>query len=228
MSIIYLYVKQCSHCGLKYFGNTTRDPYKYNGSGKYWQRHVKTHGTKHIKTLDVYSFEDQKLCNEFALNFSEVNNIVESSEWANLMPETGLRGLVYTDDMRKRISESNHTRVITPEQRLKRSEQRLGKKLGPQSKETKLKRSVTMKGRPSPRKGVAANPEAKVKLKALAESRRGIQRTQDVIDKISISRKGKGTGPQSPEHIAKRIEARINTINKNKTMAFLNQLPNPS
>jgi hypothetical protein len=46
----YLYIKQHSITGLKYFGKTTKsNPYKYNGSGKYWIRHINKNGKEHIK-----------------------------------------------------------------------------------------------------------------------------------------------------------------------------------
>ena len=52
---IYLYVKQHSITGLKYFGKTTKiDPFLYKGSGKYWQRHIKKYGKNFIETLEVW------------------------------------------------------------------------------------------------------------------------------------------------------------------------------
>lgn len=91
--MIFLYVKQHSVTGLKYFGKTTKkDPYKYTGSGKYWKRHIKTHGKEHIQTLWVQQFDSLEKCSEFALHFSLDNNITESSEWANLKPENGYDG----------------------------------------------------------------------------------------------------------------------------------------
>lgn len=93
MSTVYLYVKQHSITGLKYFGKTTSsNPFKYNGSGKRWLNHIKKHGIKHIKTIDVWGFDDEDLCSSFALEFSKQNNIVESSDWANLAPENGKNG----------------------------------------------------------------------------------------------------------------------------------------
>lgn len=91
--MIYLYVKRHSITGLKYFGKTERsNPFKYNGSGKYWQRHINKYGKEHIQTIELYSFDNQELCTEFALKFSKDNNIIESKEWANLKQETGLDG----------------------------------------------------------------------------------------------------------------------------------------
>lgn len=88
----YLYVKRHKITGLKYFGMTaTKDPYVYLGSGKYWRRHLRTHG-KDIDTTDVWEFDNIESCEKFALDFSAKHNIVESVEWANLRPENGRDG----------------------------------------------------------------------------------------------------------------------------------------
>lgn len=102
---IYLYIKQHSVTGLKYFGKTTsKNPFKYRGSGKYWISHIRKYGKQKILTLEVWGFDDQNLCTEFALKFSEDNDIVKSDEWANLMPENAKYGLVITDELRKILS----------------------------------------------------------------------------------------------------------------------------
>ncbi len=85
---IYLYIKQQPVTKLKYFGKTIKDPYTYNGSGVYWIRHCRKYG-KPI-TLKVWKFKDQVECTKFALQFSKDNNIVESSDWANMIPEDGV------------------------------------------------------------------------------------------------------------------------------------------
>ena len=91
--IIYLYVKQHTVTGLKYFGKTQKvDPFSYYGSGLYWMSHLKKHG-KFIRTLEIFGFDNQELCSEFALKFSEDNDIVNSKEWANLQPENGRDGV---------------------------------------------------------------------------------------------------------------------------------------
>lgn len=87
MSTIYLYVKQHAVTGLKYFGKTVRNPYSYPGSGVVWKRHYRKHGKEHITTTDVWSFDDYDQAKDFAISFSNRNNIVESGEWANLMIE---------------------------------------------------------------------------------------------------------------------------------------------
>jgi hypothetical protein len=88
----YLYIKQHSVTKKKYYGKTTRDPYKYNGSGPYWVKHIKKHGKEHIVTLWVSELYHDTSIVEVALQFSSDNDIVNSDEWANMKPENGLDG----------------------------------------------------------------------------------------------------------------------------------------
>jgi len=88
----YLYVKTHTVTGLKYFGKTTsKNPYKYRGSGLHWKRHIKKHGN-HVQTEILGLFTDQIWCNFYALEFSHQEKIVESKEWANLKEEDGIDG----------------------------------------------------------------------------------------------------------------------------------------
>jgi ribosomal protein S27AE len=89
---IYLYVKQHNSTKLKYFGKTqSEDPLKYSGSGKYWKRHLEKHGND-ISNVNLWEFDNEEDCSEFAIKFSEENDIVNSKEWANLKIENGLDG----------------------------------------------------------------------------------------------------------------------------------------
>lgn len=88
----YLYIKQHSITGKLYFGKTIKNPEKYYGSGKYWTRHIKTHGKEFVETLWYCMFLDKESIQEFALNFSVYQNIVESDQWLNLIVEDGLNG----------------------------------------------------------------------------------------------------------------------------------------
>jgi len=88
---IYLYIKQHSKTGLKYFGRTEKsNPWIYLGSGRYWKNHIKKYGKEFVETLAVFEFTNQTDCTNFALSFSTKNNIVESKEWANQCLEDGL------------------------------------------------------------------------------------------------------------------------------------------
>lgn len=103
--IIYLYIKQHTVTGLKYFGKTEKNPFKYHGSGSYWSKHVKKHGKHFIKTVEVWGFDNIEACTEFALNFSKENDIVQSTQWANLQEENGIDGAV--------TGEHHHMRHMT-------------------------------------------------------------------------------------------------------------------
>lgn len=89
---IFLYVKTHTKTGLKYFGRTSnKDPFKYKGSGTYWKQHLKEFGDD-ISTEILGCFTDIKSCSEFAKDFSQKYDIVNSSEWANVMCENGFLG----------------------------------------------------------------------------------------------------------------------------------------
>lgn len=108
--IIYLYIKQHSITGLKYFGKTTqKDPFKYLGSGSYWKNHIKKHGKEHIKTIEIFGFDDIDLCIDFALKFSKDNNIVASNQWANLCKENGI-GFTLTELQKLKVSITSKNR----------------------------------------------------------------------------------------------------------------------
>lgn len=88
MPIYHLYVKTHVITGLKYLGFTSKNPFQYKGSGKYWRRHLRKYG-ENISTeilLVTESFIEMK---QTGLFFSKLWNVVESEEWANLKEESG-------------------------------------------------------------------------------------------------------------------------------------------
>jgi hypothetical protein len=90
--IIYLYVKTHNVTGLKYLGKTIRkDPHKYPGSGTRWTNHLKVHGYDYTTTIlkECTSNEEVK---ELGLYYSELWNVVDSDDWANLKPENSAGG----------------------------------------------------------------------------------------------------------------------------------------
>ena len=132
---IYLYVKQHSITGLKYFGKTIQsDPYSYMGSGIYWVPHINKHGREFVETIQLWEFEDQEEASKFALQFSEENNIVKSEEWANLIQEdckTGgsiFLGKNHTKEGKKNISNGLKGRKLSDEHRKAISDRMKGKK----------------------------------------------------------------------------------------------------
>lgn len=129
----WLYIKQHNLTGLKYFGKTTRkDPNKYIGSGLHWRRHISVHGND-ISTVWTKFFSNQEELVEFAVEFSINNNIVESTEWANIKIENGLDG---GSQKGRTLSESCRQKLSIAGKRRKHSE------------ETKKRQSLARKGKP--------------------------------------------------------------------------------
>ena len=147
--ILYLYIKQCLHCNLKYFGKTTRDPLKYRGSGLYWLAHMKKYKCK-SKTLEIFSFNSQKSATSFALKFSKKNNIVDSPLWANLKYENG------RDGGSEYLCESSLKRI---------SKAHLGKSLSEKTKKRISENHANVSGENNPMFGKKHKKETVEKMK---------------------------------------------------------------
>lgn len=124
MSSIYLYVKTHNITGLKYLGKTMKDPFKYKGSGKHWLRHIKKHGNE-VFTEIIFQTENEEELKEKGLYYSQLWNIVESDEWANLVTEMGQgndtsKHINYVDLVKKR-KKNNKKWLQTEESNIKRS-----------------------------------------------------------------------------------------------------------
>lgn len=85
---IYLYKKTHNITGLNYLGKTVQDPYKYSGSGKYWKNHIKKHGND-VTTVILKECQDPDELKTWGIYYSELWNVVESDDWANIKPENG-------------------------------------------------------------------------------------------------------------------------------------------
>lgn len=102
----YLYVKTHNKTGLKYLGKTEKDPFIYKGSGKYWKRHIQKYGYD-VTTEIIYQSDSPENISEKGIYYSELWNIVESSDWANMRPETGDGG-----DTSKHIDYNKRTKTF--------------------------------------------------------------------------------------------------------------------
>lgn len=115
----------------------SKDPFKYQGSGLHWRRHLKKHGN-FIKTTEIWGFDAQELCTDFALKFSMQNNIVESIEWANMKPENALDGWIngfkMTIDTKNKMSLSATGKSKSPEAIIKSAMTRRGIKRTPEQR----------------------------------------------------------------------------------------------
>lgn len=173
--MIYLYVKQHSITGLKYFGKTkSRNPFTYLGSGTYWSNHYKKHGKEHIQTIELYGFDSQKLCTQFALRFSKDNNIVESKEWANLCEEDGMTG------GKRNMSQLNYSGKNNPF---------FGKK------HTEKTRAIFRKknSRPGIKNGMYNKVHSEKSRSKMSNSHKGISLSTDHKKALSESKVGKFT-----------------------------------
>lgn len=86
----YLYIKT-SPLGLKYLGKTTKNPFKYKGSGKIWKRHLKKHNFKSvdIQTEIIIETDNEEILIKKGIEISLKYDVVKSNEWANLRIENG-------------------------------------------------------------------------------------------------------------------------------------------
>ena len=186
--ITHLYIKTHNVTGLKYFGKTQQDPFKYSGSGKYWKLHLKKYGYN-ISTKVVASFKENEFDElvEFSLFFSEFYNIVESNEWANLMPENGvdgggvgknnpMYGKKHSEETKQKIKEKKKNWFVnnihhmknkthTLEARNKISESRIGKNM---KQETKDKISNSTKGKKLTRDHIENQNKSKLKRRKIS------------------------------------------------------------
>lgn len=94
MTIYYLYIKTHKITGLKYLGQTSKDPYKYSGSGIDWIHHLKLFGND-LDTEILLQTEHKEQRNYWGRYYSRLLNIVTAADdfgnkiWANRIPETG-------------------------------------------------------------------------------------------------------------------------------------------
>lgn len=137
MTIYTLYVKTHNKTGLKYLGQTTKtDPHKYPGSGKYWTAHLNKHGYDYTTEI-LQECQSKEELKKQGLHYSDIWNVVESAEWANLKPESGDGGDMsmceaYIAGMANRdYNGANNPRYnvpVTKETRKKMSKIKQGKK----------------------------------------------------------------------------------------------------
>lgn len=114
-----LYIKQCPHCGLKYFGKSIKHNLeKYPGSGVYWKNHLKKYNVKPIHLWNSDWYCDTSI-SRFALKFSKINKIKESAVWANMIDENGIDGLnfiggyIQSVTAQKRLKNKTHNFLTT-------------------------------------------------------------------------------------------------------------------
>lgn len=88
--MIYLYVKRLP-TGLFYLGKTEQDPNVYLGSGNDWLKEIKQNNftIKDIETWILHKTESKEEIVKLGRYYSNLFNVVESENWANLKEEEG-------------------------------------------------------------------------------------------------------------------------------------------
>jgi hypothetical protein len=87
----YLYVKTHNQTGLKYLGQTSRNPYNYKGSGKRWLNHITKHGNDVTTEILFETNNKIEICEQGKF-YSQLWHVVTNSNWANIVPEEGAGG----------------------------------------------------------------------------------------------------------------------------------------
>lgn len=113
---IYLYLKTHNTTGFKYLGKTiSNDPYSYQGSGTVWKRHIKKHGYD-VTTEILLETDDPVKLKEVGIYYSNLWNIVESRDFANIVPEMGDGGAqLWNTESRQKVSNAHKGRKHTEE-----------------------------------------------------------------------------------------------------------------
>jgi DNA-directed RNA polymerase subunit RPC12/RpoP len=213
-----LYIKQCSHCGLKYFGKTkSSDIHSYPGSGTYWSAHLEKHNAKPIHLWHSDWYHDTSIT-RFALKFSRINKIVESNLWANLMDENGLDGGQMTQEsILKRIETRKLNGTLnpnTPESIQKQLEtKRKNGTLNPNTQES-LKKQLETKRKNGTLNSNTSESREKAILTRIKNGKLNTNTPESVEKQLETKRKNGTLNPNTQESIRKGIE----TKRKNGTL----------
>lgn len=195
--IYTLYVKQHNVTGLKYLGYTSKpDAHGYRGSGKHWRKHIQVHGYD-VTTEIIGVFVSHDDLREAGFHYSKLWNVVGSPEWANLMEETGeggAPGRKDTKEQRIRKREAHLGKKLSAQQRRQMSKAQLGNQSGKGnlgkkfSEEHRNNLSLAKKGRPSKNKGVPLSQETRDKLKGPKEKNHHCKACGKTMDAANYKR----------------------------------------
>jgi hypothetical protein len=212
-NLTFLYIKHHTVTGKLYFGKTTKDPLTYNGSGKYWLRHLKVHGLEYVVTLWYELFTDQAELESFALEFSEKMNIVKSNQWLNLKPENGLDGgsIGHSLESRQKMSRSQTGKRLSQQTKDKVSAFWKGKPKSTEHKE-KIRQSHLLLTNEERAKQLSyavlpKSSETKAKMKAAA-----LNRDPNHNIKIGLAQRGKIISDEQKQKIRETLARRPQVI----------------
>jgi group I intron endonuclease len=205
----FLYHKE-SPLGLNYLGITSQDPFLYKGSGKYWKLHIKKHNldSSDIKTTILFETFDKQELRAKGVYYSQLYNVVNSDNWANLIEETGegVFRVKLSEEHKRKISESNKGRKLNPETIKLIASKNRGRK---NTEESKKKMSLARIGKP----GVKHTEETKEKLSKIktGKLKPGVAvihiETGEVFDSVTKAAKAYGLNKTTlTKHIKNKKE----------------------
>jgi hypothetical protein len=161
--------------GLKYFCKTTCIDRinRYKGSGVAWTKHLNEYG-RDVSVGVLGFYVDEKRCLDAAKEFSFVNNIVVSSKWANIIPETGKNGASLFGELNPFYGKKHK-----PESIESARQKKLGKSVNKgahRSLEQRAKISASLTGRKNPAVSLALtgrklSDETKTKISEAGKGR---------------------------------------------------------
>jgi hypothetical protein len=208
--IVFFLYHKVSPMGLNYLGITHKDPFKYRGSGVYWRKHLKSHNFKldDIETIILFETNDYKELCEKGKYYSKLYDVVNSEDWANLIPETGensVLGMKHSEETKKKMSESRKGKLVgeknpmfgklvSKETRKKISKSNTGQK---RSEETKNKLRDSQIGERNSFYGKTHTEDFKLKLSKANSLRKGelanmFGKKHKLETKLKLSQKRKG------------------------------------
>lgn len=197
---IYLYLKTHNKTGLKYLGKTVQDPHEYRGSGLVWNRHLDKHGND-VTTEILFETNNMDEFKRVALEYSDKWNIVESKEFANLIPEYGSGGdtsMCFTEETKDKIRKSL-------------AKTREGMDLS-RSEETKKKICESLKGQ-------TRTEESKQKMSESAKQNRESLSEDDKKKKYGLSNIGRSPHNKGKKgHLSDRIWVNNGLSNRRVTV----------
>jgi hypothetical protein len=192
---IYLYVKTHNKTGLKYLGQTSsKDPHKYTGSGVYWKAHLKKHGYDYTTEI-LKECQTKQEIKELGLYYSNLWNIIESSDWANLKVEQGDGGR-QSEIVRKQIGEAGKGRIPWNK----------GKKIWSDEERQQIAERNRLRG-----------PQSQETISKRVSKNTGKKRSDEQRKRSSDAQKGRRL---SPDHIEKLKQARQKGIEEGRIVPW--------
>ena len=183
----------------KHFGKIDDN---YTGSGRlireYFAKYGKVKDVTYIKEIIDYGTEDN-ICD---LEREYIREGMKSELCLNLQCNSSKK-IIYSEEIRRKISEANKNRVISEETRRKLSNSNKGERNGfygkKHSEESRKKISEAKKGKVSPHKGKKHSEESRKKMSEAKKGKKRRPLSEEIRRKISEAHKGKKRGPMKEE-----------------------------